>query len=263
MLALARAVIAGLGRSEVQHVHRARCGRTDARRRQVAVLRLAALGQTVITTGLHGKPVAGRVVVTAPPSQFKSLREAPAPIAYQLSTGGSTLSVRTDGDTARITQLFRSICLRYFPESMPALAPAARVLADNYADDAHMASLLALATSIALSLAAFGTSVLSADMVQRRAREIVLRKLHGASDPAIGFLVVRGIGDMLLCSAAIRLPVPAVTFSREVAIPFSRVDRHRCQDTLIFCKQNFLDKFTLRYAVTTCQPCKGQCGASA
>lgn len=177
----------------------------------------AALGETVITTGLDGKPVAGRVVGIAPPLRFQSLREAPAPIAYQLSTGGNTLSVRTDDDTARITQLVLSIWPRYFPESIPALQPAARVLAANYADDARMASLLALATGIAVTLAAFGTYVLSADMVQRRAREIVLRKLHGASDAAIGMLVVRGIGAMLLCAAAIGLPVAALAIARYLA----------------------------------------------
>ncbi len=177
----------------------------------------AALGQTVITTGFDKKPVAGRVIGIAPPLRFQSLREAPAPMAYQLSTGGATLSVRTDGDPATVTEAIRALWPHYFPEAMPNIEPAARVLAANYADDARMASLLGVATVIALTLAAFGTYVLAADTVQRRAREIVLRKLHGASDAAIGLLVLRGIGSMLMLGAVIGLPVAAVAIARYLA----------------------------------------------
>jgi hypothetical protein len=177
----------------------------------------AALGQTVITTGFDKKPVPGRVIGIAPPLRFQSLREAPAPMAYQLSTGGGTLSVRTDGDLASVEQATRLLWPRYFPEAMPTIQPAAQVLAANYADDARMASLLGLATVIALMLAAFGTYVLATDTVQRRAREIVLRKLHGASDAAIGLLVLRGVGAMLLLGAVIGLPVAAVAIARYLA----------------------------------------------
>lgn len=174
----------------------------------------AALGQIVITTGFDNKPVPGRVIGIAPPLRFQSLREAPVPMAFQLSTGGSALSVRADGDPAKVVNVIRSIWPSYFPAAIPSIQPASSVLAANYADDARMASLLALATGIALTLAAFGTYVLSADTVQRRAREIVLRKLHGASDAAIGLLVLRGVGTMLLVAALIGLPVAAVAIAR-------------------------------------------------
>lgn len=174
----------------------------------------AALGQIVITTSFDNKPVAGRVIGIAPPLRFQSLREAPAPMAFQLSTGGSALSVRTDGDPARVADVIRAIWPSYFPSAIASIQPAAGVLAANYADDARMASLLALATGIALSLAAFGTYVLSADTVQRRAREIVLRKLHGASDADIGLLVLRGVVTMLLVAALTGLPLAGVAIAR-------------------------------------------------
>jgi ABC-type antimicrobial peptide transport system permease subunit len=149
--------------------------------------------------------------------------------------------VRTDGDPAKVVNVIRSIWPSYFPSAIPSIQPASSVLAANYADDARMASLLALATGIALSLAAFGTYVLSADTVQRRAREIVLRKLHGASDSAIGLLVLRGVGTMLLLAALIGLPVAAVWPSlvicplgskrhRSVLAPAARLrrDQRRC-----------------------------------
>jgi putative ABC transport system permease protein len=174
----------------------------------------AALGQIVITTNFDNKPVTGRVIGIAPPLRFQSLREAPAPMAFQLSTGGNALSMRTDGDPIQAMDVIRSIWPTYFPSAIPTIQPASRVLAANYADDARMASLLALATGIALALATCGTYVLSADTVQRRAREIVLRKLHGASNSAIGLLVLRGVGTMLLAGALIGLPIAAVAIAR-------------------------------------------------
>lgn len=174
----------------------------------------AALGQIVITTSFDNKQVPGRVIGIAPPLRFQSLRETPAPMAFQLSTGGTALSVRTNGESIQVVDAIRSIWPSYFPSSIPSIQPAASVLAANYADDARLASLLALATGIALTLAAFGTYVLSADTVQRRAKEIVLRKLHGASDSAIGMLVLHGIGNMLLISALAGLPIAAVAIAR-------------------------------------------------
>ncbi|MGZ8289654.1 MAG: ABC transporter permease [Telluria sp.] len=94
---------------------------------------------------------------------------------------------------------------------------ASDILAVNYADDARMAKLLAVATSIALAIAAFGTYVLSAHTVQRRSKEIVLRKLHGARRRDIGKLVLREIGALTLVAAVIGLPLAAVAIQRYLA----------------------------------------------
>jgi ABC-type antimicrobial peptide transport system permease subunit len=94
---------------------------------------------------------------------------------------------------------------------------AADILAVNYADDARMARLLALATGIALAIAAFGTYVLSAHTVQRRAREIVLRKLYGAGRSAIGALVLKEIGVLTALAALVGLPPAALAIQRYLA----------------------------------------------
>lgn len=80
-----------------------------------------------------------------------------------------------------------------------------------------MAQLLMAATCIALLIAAFGTYVLSANTVQRRAKEIVLRKLHGARGGDIGLLVLRETGALILAAGAIGLPVAAVAIQRYLA----------------------------------------------
>ena len=72
-------------------------------------------------------------------------------------------------------------------------------------------------SAIALVIASFGTYVLTANMVQRRAREIVLRKLHGARRADIGLLVVKEIGTLMLAASAIGLPIAALAIKRYLA----------------------------------------------
>lgn len=177
----------------------------------------AAVGQTLVYPGPEGKPVHKRVVGIAPEVRFYSLREAPRAMGYELSTASTILSVRAAGAVAAAERAIRAIWPRYFPDAMLTMHHARDILMLNYAGDARMAKLLAVATAIALAIAAFGTYVLSAHTVQRRAREIVMRKLHGAGRRDIGKLVVREIGALTLVSALIGLPLAAVAIERYLA----------------------------------------------
>ena len=146
-----------------------------------------ALEQTVLFRNsfpLSGQPtfIAKRVVGVAPEVRFYSLREAAHAIAYELHTGACfTLTVRTSGAIAAAERSVRAVWPRYFPNSVPELSSAKSIYAANYADDARLARLLALATAIAIVIAAFGAYVLAADAVQRRTSEIALRRLFGAA----------------------------------------------------------------------------------
>jgi putative ABC transport system permease protein len=177
----------------------------------------AALGQTLLFKGFDDKVVHKQVVGIAPELRFHSLREAARPMAYELWTAGTTLSVKTTGSLSDLEATVQRIFPSYFPDARLAMHPARTILAANYADDARMARLLAIATGIALAIAAFGTYVLSARTVQRRAKEIVLRKLHGAGRGHIGMLVVREIGGLTLIAAALGLPLAAVAIERYLA----------------------------------------------
>jgi len=177
----------------------------------------AAIGQTLLFSGFDQKVVHKRVVGIAPELRFHSLRAAPRAVAYELWTAGITLSVRAAAGTADLEPAIRALWPKYFPDAILKIRPAADILAVNYADDARMARLLALATGIALTIAAFGTYVLSAHTVQRRAREIVLRKLYGAGRGAIGALVVKEVGVLTLLAALIGLPPAALAIQRYLA----------------------------------------------
>lgn len=177
----------------------------------------AALGQTLLFTGFDNRTIQKRVVGIAPELRFQSLREAPRAMAYELWTAGMTLSVRATGGVAPVEAAVRRLWPAYFPDAMIRTHRADAILALNYTEDARMARLLAIATGIALAIAAFGTYVLSAHTVQRRAKEIVLRKLHGARRIAIGLLVLREIGMLTLVAAAVGLPLAALAIERYLA----------------------------------------------
>lgn len=173
-----------------------------------------AVGQIVSFTGFDNVVVSARVVGIAPELRFHSLRDQPRAIAYALGTAGMVLSARATGAPADVERAARALWPSYFPDAIPKIYRAGEVLRQHYADDVRMARLLAVATGIALAIAAFGTYALSANTVQRRAREITLRKLHGAQRADVGLLMLREIGTLILAAGVIGLPIAAVAIQR-------------------------------------------------
>ena len=176
-----------------------------------------AVGQTLLYTDFENKVIARRVIGIAPEVRYQSLRVPPRAIAYELWTTAVTLSVRASGSSEQAESAILSLWPKYFPNAIVKLRSAKAILDANYADDARMARLLALATAIALAIASFGTYMLAASTVQRRAKEIVLRKLHGAGRGDIALLVVREIAVLTLVAAAIALPLAAAAIHRYLA----------------------------------------------
>ena len=187
----------------------------------------AAVGQALLFKSFAGETpvvVTKRIVGIAPEIRFYSLRETPGAIAYQLwgeGTGagwGGTLTARASGSLADAERAAREIWPRYFPNSVLEARPAKEIYAANYADDARLARLLTFSTAIAMIIAAFGVYVLAADAVQRRTKEIALRKLFGTSRRDIGKLVAEEIGVVILLSAAVGLPLAALAIARYLAV---------------------------------------------
>jgi cell division protein FtsX len=174
----------------------------------------AAIGQTVAFTNFDDTVVYKHIVGVAPELRFHSLHEAPAAIGYELWIAGSTLTVKAAHSLPETEAAVRALWPRWFPNSVLSTHRAADVLAADYAEDRRLARLVAIATGIALAISAFGTYALAADAVQKRAREIVLRKLYGARRRDIGLLMLREIGVLTLAGAAIGLPLGALVGER-------------------------------------------------
>jgi putative ABC transport system permease protein len=110
---------------------------------------------------------------------------------------------------------------RFFPnETLDEMRVASFITVHFYADDLRMAKLLAASSVIAIAIAAFGIYVLAAYSVQRRTKEIVLRKLYGAGKGAIGSLMAREFGSLLATGALLGLPAAWIATQHYMA-PFT------------------------------------------
>ena len=178
-----------------------------------------AIGTTLIVLSDDNRAATKRVVGIAPEIRFYSLREPAAAIAYEIWSVGATATVRASGPVADAERALRKVWPKYYPDMELNVQTARSIYAANYANDARVARLLAVATLIALVIAFFGAYVIAADTVQRRTREIALRKLFGARRGDIARLVARELGMQIAVAALIGLPVAALAIARYLA-PF-------------------------------------------
>lgn len=172
-----------------------------------------ALGQRISGTQL-------RVVGVVPDLRWDTLREPVRPLMYQVRRDSGLFTLRLSGARETVEPAIAAVWQRYFPAQPAVIRSAASYYTLAYADDVRLAQLLACATLVVLSLAAFGMYVLAAHSVQQRAREIVLRKLHGAGRMAIAALVGREFLLLIATAALVALPPAWLAIARYQA-PFA------------------------------------------
>ena len=172
----------------------------------------AAVGKYIGNPDGAGTPM--QVVGVAPDIRHRSAREEMQPTIYYLSDRTGVFTLRTSGDMAGIQKAIEDMWPRFFPNDVLDMKRVDGTFAENYADDLRLAKLLAASSVIAIAIAAFGIYVLSAYSVQRRTREIVLRKLYGANGAAIGRLVAREFAALLGAGALIGLPIAWIATQR-------------------------------------------------
>jgi ABC-type antimicrobial peptide transport system permease subunit len=149
----------------------------------------------------------GRIVGIVPDLRVQTLKHEPGPIIYRVNEDENVFTVRTSADMAAVRAAIEAAWARHFPNDPPDIESAASIFAENYNEDLRLAKILGLASIVATSLASFGIYVLAAYSVERRSREIVLRKLHGARGRDIGRLVAREFGLLVIAGALAGLPV--------------------------------------------------------
>lgn len=165
-----------------------------------------------------------RIAGVAPDVRWETLRDPVRPTMYQIARDNQLLTVRMDAagtpgarSRAALEQDIATAWSRYFPASEPVIRGAGGYYAQAYADDVRLARLLGCATAVVFALAAFGMYVLAAHSVQRRSREIVLRKLHGAGNGAIAALVSREFVLLTAVAGAVGLPLAWIAIERYLA----------------------------------------------
>lgn len=152
----------------------------------------------------------------APDIRFATLRENIQPVIYLLGSG-QALTVRSSEDAATLQARIQPLWERYFPNHMLDVRRVASWFGAMYAEDRRMVRMLIVASAIATALAASGIYVLAAYSVQRRRREIVLRKLHGAGRGAIARLVGSEFAILLGAGAVLGLPPAALAMQQHLA----------------------------------------------
>jgi putative ABC transport system permease protein len=147
-----------------------------------------------------------QVIGVAPDIRHRSAREPMQPNVYYLSPRTATFTVRSTHDMAAVQRAIEELWPRWFPNDVLDVQRVSGTFARSYADDLRLAKLLGASSVIATAIAAFGIYVLAAYSVQRRAREIVLRKLYGAGNAAVGGLVAREFAVLIGAGALLGLP---------------------------------------------------------
>ncbi|MGZ5199245.1 MAG: ABC transporter permease [Telluria sp.] len=178
-----------------------------------------AVGKTIAENG--GAEKSTQIVGVMPDIRHRSAREGEQPSAFYLDDGLRTFVVRCSQDPALVKREIEEIWPRFFPNETLGVVRMPTFITDEfYADDLRMAKLLAASSVIAIAIAAFGIYVLAAYSVQRRTKEIVLRKLYGAGKGAIGKLVAREFATLIAAGAVVGLPVAWIAIERYMA-PFT------------------------------------------
>lgn len=165
-----------------------------------------AVGQTLQRT--DGEQAPQVIVGVAPDLRHRSARDRQPPVAYYLRENTRVFTVRARSDPEAVARAIEALWPRHFPNETLGVVRLQKLTSDMfYADDLRLARLLGASSVIAGAIAAFGIYVLAAYNVQRRSKEIVLRKLYGASRGAIGRLVARDIGLLVGAGALLGLPL--------------------------------------------------------
>ncbi|CAN7335310.1 ABC transporter permease [Massilia sp. LjRoot122] len=158
-----------------------------------------------------------QVLGVVPDIRHRSAHEEMQATVYFLGERTGVFTVRAEQDGAAVQRAIEELWPRYFPNDVLEVQRMAAMFASSYADDLRLAKLLAASSVIATAIAAFGIYVLAAYSVQRKAREIVLRKLYGAGHSAIGRLVAREFVVLIGIGALFGLPVAFVAVQRYLA----------------------------------------------
>jgi putative ABC transport system permease protein len=171
-----------------------------------------AVGKMVSATH-GGAPM--QIVGVAPDIRQRSAREGQQPSVFYLRERVGLFTVRASRDLDGVKRAVEELWPHYFPNETLGVSRLPVVMNDMfYADDLRMSKLLAAASVIATAIAAFGIYVLAAYSVQRREREIVLRKLYGAGGAAIGRMVAREFALLIGAGALLGLPFAWLAIQR-------------------------------------------------
>lgn len=133
--------------------------------------------------------------------------ETTKPILYRISNKTNTMLIRTSGNIEAIKSLIQAQAAQHLPSQVITIQPLKTLLDANIKDAQMIVTVISLATFVAMLMAAFGMYISSAISLQRKSREIVMRKLFGANPIDIAKILGREFALLISVAAGIGLPV--------------------------------------------------------
>jgi putative ABC transport system permease protein len=131
----------------------------------------------------------------------------PKAVVYQIAPDLPELTIRARGDLASAQAAVESAWRGVFPDRFPRITSLRTRIELNASGPQVILTLCAVIGAVIVPLAVLSMYVLSAHSVQRRSREIVIRKLHGAGPADIARLLVREFSVLLAVAALFGLPL--------------------------------------------------------
>jgi putative ABC transport system permease protein len=132
----------------------------------------------------------------------------PRPLVYVLSDATPEITIRSSGSNASAAQAsVEALWRQYFPTRYLSVRNLRAQLEMNAGGPQAVLQTCVVMAAVIIPLAVFSIYVLSALVVQRRAREFVVRKLHGANAKDIARLLLREFGMLQGIAAGIALPL--------------------------------------------------------
>lgn len=133
--------------------------------------------------------------------------EPTAAVIYRISRKTNTMLIRTDGNIDALKALIQEQGGQHLPNQLLSILPLRTLLDANIKDAQMIVVVISIASVVATLLAAFGMYISSARSLQRKTREIVLRKLFGARPLDIAKILSREFGLLIGVAAVVGLPV--------------------------------------------------------
>ncbi len=155
-----------------------------------------------------------RIIGVAPDIRNGTAREPTQPTIYTLDSATTVVTVRLENNVEKVHERIESLWRQYFPNDELEIESARSILEESYGEDLRLMKILVGATILSIVIAAFGIYVLSAYTVRRLTRQIVLRKLYGASPIHIAMLLVREFMTLVAVGAFIGLPIAMIMVNR-------------------------------------------------
>jgi putative ABC transport system permease protein len=157
----------------------------------------------------------GEIIGVVKDFHYNSLQHAIEPSAFTLLRFGfSRVSVRMDGNTqeniAQLTNLWKA----HFPESIIDFALADDGISRRYQSERRFSSIFMVFAVVSTAIACLGLFALVSYSVERRAKEIGIRKVLGASVTSIMNMLSREFLVLVVISGFVAVPIAAFFMNR-------------------------------------------------